>query len=254
MIVFRKDKNKLGKEAYFNDNYFRKRIWDRDTVVARPDEKYIKEYKAFLAKAYKESLQKQLNVSGPMIYGGYKSLTYPERLARKEAGKNFQTRSIQVRSKLKGLGFATGKLLQGIKTKASVYIDYMPDKGRTELVYTIFSDYEKYGDYIASGRRAGNISPFILVRWIIQKMSNGVMSVDKGNKKNKYKAVVSFAFAIANRAKKANKPPVIPDWSNMNVNKKLYEEFNKRNRTEGARIRRNMKNNVLSKMKRRNGK
>jgi len=228
-----------GKTSFVSNYLWGKVMRNTDKAV-KPDKSIVDRYANFLENSYAEMLKLELPArKGRRVSRGYGK-------ARESKSGNFSRP--QIRPTLQGLGHASGALRENITAEAKVNV-VRKKTGTYHIKYELTPNIFEYGDYIAEGRKSGWIPIKELMKWIAHKRAKGYFTVQKKEGQSQGKADLSFAFAIANIAKKNPKPAVIDNWYNINKNEDLYIRYLSRVRIKGRKYRVEMRESIIRKLK-----
>lgn len=226
----------------FGSNYIRKKVKNDTVNRLRVDSNIIDKYEKFLISHYVAAIQRQIPPKrGTRVSLGYSVIS----------DTDFKSQNRLTRQKE---GYATGNLVDTVKATSKVTIHLDKTKGRYEINYYLTPNFNFYGEYIASGRKAGWIPVDVLVKWIDTKINAGVMTLRQPRGRNGKKDIpeeklkVSVAYMIAKAARNSAKPPVVSQWYNMNRNQSLKDDFNKSIKSSASYYRGLIRENVINKM------
>lgn len=218
----------------------------------------VRKYKQFIEQMYLESLQAQLGVTRGRATQqlGFGKI-YGERLTKRGA-RRFA-------------GYASGQLRDGLRVRSNMTIEFNEQLAKLFIDYTVeMSKMDRYGKYIAGGRKAGYIPVWKLVDWLEQKQALGALVIYKRKKQkaqlfdsslgdqdkqkaaddaDRAKELRKIAFAISRKANKRAKPPVLKDWYDYSRNKNLRDVFHAKIGKGGQKYRDNIRKEIFKRYK-----
>jgi hypothetical protein len=230
----------LDKDIKQWSTHIRSVAWEKTLEAITIDREHLDRYEIFLARTYEETLRKELNVRS------------------RKGGKD-----------VSGVGFDTGKLSKNLRAVSELTTRRQFKEGRVNLNFKLditSEEYEEYGEYL-NNERSGAFVPYnVILRWVKRKQKRGVFKIDPSGKLadkskprkgvirgSKEKKLESVVWGIVKKAATTNRPAVLKDWSNMEMNTRLrrrfFSDIQKKGKKYRDRIRRGISKQITSRNK-----